>query len=118
MLSPTTTAVSIGAFAFAFGSIVQPKALADLAIAAGVPTMFDYRLYVEAGGLASYRFDWDNQAERSAAQIDKVFRGEKAAQIPFEFPTRSDFAINTTTAKALGLILPSALLLRADALLT
>ena len=52
--------------------------------------------------------------QRFAAQIDKVFRGEDPAQIPFEFPTRSDFFFNAKTAKALGLASPPALRLRAD----
>ena len=77
--------------------------------------MFEQREYVELGGLASYRFYWDNQAQRSAEQIDKVFRGEKPAQIPFELPTRSEFVVNRKTAKALGLVLSPALMLRADA---
>jgi putative ABC transport system substrate-binding protein len=53
--------------------------------------------------------------QRSAAQLDKIFRGEKPAQIPFEFPTRSEFVLNVATAKALGLTVPNALRLRADA---
>ena len=105
----------VGAFVTALGTMIEPKAIAELAIAAGVSTMFDYRLYVDAGGLASYRFDWDNQVQRSAAQLDKVFRGEKPAQIPFEFLTRSEFVLNVATAKALGLTVPNALRLRADA---
>lgn len=77
-------------------------------------TMFEAREYVEVGGLASYRLYWDNQAQRTAVQIDKVFRGENPAQIPFEMPTRSEFVVNRHTAKLLGLTLPQALLLRAD----
>ena len=104
--------------AFVFGlPAVEPKVVADLALAAGMPTMFEQRGYVELGGLASYRFYWDNQAQRSAEQIDKVFRGEKPAQIPFELPTRSEFVVNRKTAKALGLVLSPALVLRADAVI-
>ena len=82
---------------------------------AQVPTMFEFRFYVDAGGLASYRLGWDNQTQRAAAQIDKVFQGEKPAQIPFELPTRSEFVLNRSTARSLGLILPRSLLLSADA---
>ena len=102
--------------AFVFGlPAVEPKVVVDLALAAGIPTMFEQREYVELGGLASYRFYWDNQAQRTAEQIDKVFRGAKPAQIPFELPTRSEFVVNRKTAKALGLVLSPALILRADA---
>jgi putative ABC transport system substrate-binding protein len=104
------------AFVSGLDTKIEPKAVADLAIARGVPTMFEYRFYVDAGGLASYRFDWDNQVQRSAAQLDKVFRGDKPAQIPFEFPTRSEFVLNLATARSLGLTIPPPLRLRADAL--
>ena len=105
------------AAAFVFGfSQIEPKSLADAALASAMPTMFAHRGYVEAGGLASYRFDWDNQTQRAAAQIDKVFRGEKPAQIPFELPTRSELALNRSTARALKLTIPQSLLLQADVL--
>jgi putative ABC transport system substrate-binding protein len=114
-LETTRPRGEVGAFLSFAGTFFAPKAMAELAIAAGLPTMFDERGYVDAGGLASYRFDWDNQSQRSAAQLDKIFRGDKPAQIPFELPTRSEFVLNLTTAKALGLTIPNALLQRADA---
>ena len=100
---------------FGLGVDVDPTGVAGIALAAGVPTMFEYRRYVDAGGLASYRFDWHNQTRRTAAQVDKVFRGQDPAQIPFEMPTRSELVLNRTTARALGLSMPQSLLLRADA---
>jgi putative ABC transport system substrate-binding protein len=103
------------AFVFAF-SRIEPKSLADVALASGMPTMFEHRTYVEAGGLASYRFYWDNQTRRAAAQIDKVFRGERPAQIPFELPTLAELVLNRSTARALGLKLPQPLLLQANAI--
>ena len=102
------------AFVFGFGKDIDPAVFARIALQAGVPTMFDQRFYVDVGGLMSYRLDWDNQTQRTAAQIDKVFRGEKPAQIPFELPTRSEFVLNARTAKALGLTIPHALRVRAD----
>ena len=102
------------AFVFGFGKDVDPKVFARIALKAGVPTMFDQRFYVDAGGLMCYRLDWDNQTQRTAAQIDKVFRGEKPAQIPFELPRRSELVINAGTAKALGLTIPNTLRVRAD----
>jgi putative ABC transport system substrate-binding protein len=93
---------------------VAPDVVAATALTARMPTMFEFRGYVEAGGLASFGFNWDNQNRRAAAQIDKVFRGEKPAQIPFELPTRAELVLNRKTAGRLGLQIPQALLLRAD----
>jgi putative tryptophan/tyrosine transport system substrate-binding protein len=52
--------------------------------------------------------------QRIASMIDKVFRGMKPAEIPWELPNRSHLAINLATAKLLGLTVPPDLLLRAD----
>ena len=82
---------------------------------ARMPTMFQDRGYVDAGGLASYRLNWTNQTQRTAAQIDKVFRGEKPGQIPFELPTMSEFVLNRKTARLLAIDLPQSVLVRADA---
>jgi putative tryptophan/tyrosine transport system substrate-binding protein len=87
------------------------------ALDARMPTMFEYREYVDAGGLASFRYNWENQTRRTAAQIDKLLRGEKPGQIPFEFPTRQEFVLNMKTARALGLAVPQSLALRADVLI-
>ncbi len=69
---------------------VEPKVVADTALEAEMPTMFESSGYVEVGGLASYRLNWENRNRRAAAQIDKIFVGEQPAQIPFELPTRAD----------------------------
>ncbi len=101
------------AFAFSFGRA------ADLALAAQrerVPTVFDQRAFVEAGGLASYQLLWDDQTARIAAQLDKVLRGTPPAQVPFELPTRSELALNAAAARELGLTLTPALRARADAI--
>jgi len=82
-----------------------------------MPTMFQDRTYVDAGGLASYRLNWTNQTQRTAAQIDQIFRGERAGRIPFELPTVSEFVLNRKTAYVLGIELPNSVLLRADAVI-
>lgn len=105
----------VGASISGLGKDVDPAGVARVALAAGVPTMFEYRFYVDAGGLASYRLNWDQQTRRAAAQLDKVFRGEDPARIPFELPTRSEFVLNRTTARSLGLTLNRSLLAQADA---
>jgi putative ABC transport system substrate-binding protein len=85
-----------------------------LAAAARLPTVYGLREYVEAGGLMSYGANFPNQFRRGADLIDKILRGAKPADIPVERPTKFDFVINLTTAKALGLTIPESLLLRAD----
>lgn len=102
------------AFVFAFGSLIPPRNLASALLQAGVAAVFDQRGYVDAGGLMSYRLDWDDQTQRIAAQLDKVLRGVPPAQLPFELPTRSALVLNAGTAKALGLKIPIALRMRAD----
>jgi putative ABC transport system substrate-binding protein len=85
-----------------------------LAAAARLPTIYGQRDYVETGGLMSYGTNVLSQYRRSAEIIDKILRGTKPADIPVEQPTRFDLTFNLTTAKAIGLTIPEALLLRAD----
>jgi putative ABC transport system substrate-binding protein len=93
------------------------EAIAAAALAAHMPTMFEYRDYVDGGGLASFRLNWENQTARAGAQLDKLLRGEKASKIPFELPTRQEFVLNLKTARALGIGVPRSVLLRADAVI-
>ena len=85
-----------------------------LAVGARLPTMHGTRDMVEAGGLMSYGPNFPNQFRRAADYVDKILRGAKPADIPVEQPTKFDLVINLTTAKALGLDVPPALLARAD----
>jgi putative ABC transport system substrate-binding protein len=85
-----------------------------LALGARLPTMHLLREYVEASGLMSYGPNWSDQWRRAADYVDKILRGAKPADLPVEQPTKFDLIINLTTAKALGLMIPEAFLLRAD----
>jgi ABC-type uncharacterized transport system substrate-binding protein len=85
-----------------------------LALAARLPTMHGSREYVEAGGLMSYGPNRPDLWRRSADIVDKILRGAKPADLPVEQPTKFDLVINLTTAKALGLDIPAAVLARAD----
>jgi putative ABC transport system substrate-binding protein len=85
-----------------------------LAVAARLPTMHGVREYVEAGGLMSYGPNWQDMWRRAAGLVDKILRGAKPGEIPVEQPTKFDFVINLTTAKALDLTVPESFLLRAD----
>jgi putative tryptophan/tyrosine transport system substrate-binding protein len=85
-----------------------------LAVGARLPTMHGLREYVEAGGLMSYGPNLPDQFRRVADIVDKLLRGAKPGDIPVEQPTRFDLVINLTTANALGLEIPAALLARAN----
>ena len=85
-----------------------------LAIAEKLPTMYAFREYVRAGGLMSYGPNFPDLFRRAAEFVDKILRGAKPADLPVEQPVKFDLIINTTTAKALGLTIPAALLTRAN----
>ena len=84
------------------------------ALAARLPTMFSQREFVEAAGLMSYGTNFPDLNRRAADFVDKILRGAKPADLPVEQPTKFEFVINLTTAKALGLEIPPTLLARAD----
>jgi len=90
------------------------KRVFDFAAAHRLPAMYEYDLYVRDGGLMSYGPDLEESIARVAALIDRILKGAKPTDLPFEQPTLFRLAINLKTAKALGLTVPQALLARAD----
>ena len=86
----------------------------SLALSARLPTMYGIAQFVQAGGLMSYGANTPDLFRRAADYVDKILRGAKPADLPVEQPTKFDLVINLTTAKALGLKLTEAFLLRAD----
>jgi putative tryptophan/tyrosine transport system substrate-binding protein len=92
----------------------QRRRIVELALAARLPSMFQQREFVEAGGLMSYGQGFREFFRRAAFYIDKIYRGAKPADLPVEQPTKFDFVINLKTAKALGLTVPPTLLTLAD----
>jgi len=85
-----------------------------LALGARLPTTFDNRSMIQAGGLMSYGPDFSDQLRRSADLVGKILRGTKPGDIPVEQPTKFELVINLKTAKALGLTIPETLLATAD----
>jgi putative ABC transport system substrate-binding protein len=84
-----------------------------LALHARIPTIHSLREFVEVGGLMSYGPNMLDLFRRAGELVDKLLRGAKPGDIPVEQPTKFDFVINLTTAKALGLDVPPTLLARA-----
>ena len=88
-----------------------------LALGARLPTINSLREYVEPGGFMSYGANSTDQFRRAGETVDKILKGTKPADIPVEQPTAFELVINLTTAKALGLKIPDAFLLRVDAVI-
>ena len=88
--------------------------IAEIAIQHRMPTMFIFKTYVEAGGLMSYGVDPVAMYQRAASYVAKILRGAQPADLPVEQASNFLFALNLKTAKALGITLPTSILLRAD----
>jgi putative ABC transport system substrate-binding protein len=118
-------------FDAAFGMMVQDKVdmllvlssplftphaayIAELATRSRLPSMFIFRQYVEAGGLMSYGVDGILPYIRAASYVAKILRGAQPSELPVEQIDRFEFALNLKTAKAIGVTLPTSILLRAD----
>jgi putative ABC transport system substrate-binding protein len=92
----------------------ERRRLAELAMGSRLPVMYDVREYVVAGGLAAYGPVYLELFRRAANYVDRILKGQKAAELPVEQPSKFELVINLKTAKALGLTIPPSLLLRAD----
>jgi putative ABC transport system substrate-binding protein len=90
------------------------RLVVDLLARSRLSAIFPSRDYVEAGGLMSYGPNTVEIQRQMARVVDRLLRGAKVADLPIEQPTKFELVINFKTAKALGLTIPQALLLRAD----
>jgi putative tryptophan/tyrosine transport system substrate-binding protein len=92
---------------------LRPQVLALLA-RHHVPAIFTFSVFTAAGGLVSYGPDILVMFRQSASYVDRILRGEKPGDLPFQQPTIYRLVINVRTAKALGLTVPDTLLVAAD----
>jgi putative ABC transport system substrate-binding protein len=93
---------------------VHRKAIVALAALHRLPGIYYTRYFADQGGLISYGPDFVDQFRRAASYVDRILKGEKAADLPVQAPTKYELVINQKTAKALGLDVPATLLARAD----
>jgi putative ABC transport system substrate-binding protein len=94
--------------------IEHRRRIAELALSARLPTAFQRREIVDAGGLFSYAPDLNNEFRQAAFYVDRILKGEKPAELPVMQPTKIELVINLKTAKALGLTVPLIMQMTAD----
>jgi ABC-type uncharacterized transport system substrate-binding protein len=95
-------------------TVLNRKSVFDYAAAKRLPAIYESEPYVRAGGLMSYGGDRKELFQRAAALVDRIFKGARPGDLPFEQPTRYKFMINLGVAKAIGLAVPPQLLALAD----
>jgi putative ABC transport system substrate-binding protein len=88
--------------------------VAALAATYRLPAMYNWKMYVEAGGLMSYGPSLSDSHRRAATYVDKILKGAKPADLPVEQPTQYELVINLKTAQALDLTMPPSILLQAN----
>ena len=91
----------------------RPQVIADLGLRHRLPTLMDYKEFVDAGCLLSVGADLADLYRRSAHQVDKILKGTKPADLPMQQPTKLDLVINLKTAQTLGLTIPQHVLVQA-----
>jgi putative tryptophan/tyrosine transport system substrate-binding protein len=93
---------------------LHSKRIVELALNHNLPGMYPTRQFVEEGGLMAYGPLIADLYRRAAHYVDKILKGAKAADLPFEQPTKFEFIVNLKTAKQIGLTIPPHVLARAD----
>jgi putative tryptophan/tyrosine transport system substrate-binding protein len=95
-------------------SFTHRQRIGALAITARLPSVHAWREQVDAGGLASYGTDMNENFRRAADCVARILKGDKPGDLPVELQTKFELVINVGTAKALGIEVPPTLLARAD----
>lgn len=92
----------------------ERKRIVELATKSRIPAIYEFKEFVEAGGLMSYGTNIIAVYRRAAVYVDKILKGAKPGELPVEQPINFEFFINLKTAKALGVTIPPNVLVRAD----
>jgi ABC-type uncharacterized transport system substrate-binding protein len=95
-------------------AIIHRDLIVGLAARYRLPAVYFQKVFVTPGGLVSYGADFADQYRRAAGYVDRILKGEKAADLPVQAPTKYELVINLKTAKAFDLTVPTALLASAD----
>jgi putative tryptophan/tyrosine transport system substrate-binding protein len=95
-------------------ALLHRELITTLAARHRLPAAYPFRYFTASGGLISYGPDPIEQYRVAAGYVDRIFKGEKPADLPVQHPTKYELVINLKTAKALGLTVPETLLARAD----
>ncbi len=111
MIEQRCDAVYVTSTAF---SVSHREKLAQLALSYGLPSLYGFREFAEAGGLMSYGANLLDAYRRGATFVDKILKGSQPSDLPVEQPTHFELVINARTAKAVGLEVPPTLLALAD----
>jgi putative ABC transport system substrate-binding protein len=90
------------------------KLIVELAMQARLPAIYPYQMFAASGGLMAYGASQLAISRQTAGYVDRILKGAKPAELPFQQPTTFDLVINLKTAKTLGLTIPPSLLARAD----
>jgi len=90
----------------------ERKTIAGLALKGRLPSMFGAAEFVDAGGLVSYGPSYPELYRRAAIYVDKILRGASPGALPIEEPTAVELVVNASTAKALAITIPPAMLAR------
>ena len=93
---------------------VHRQRLIELAARYRMPASYEFKNYVEDGGLLSYGPSVNDMWRDAARYVDRILKGAKAGDLPIERPAKFELVINLKAAKALGLTIPQSILLRAD----
>jgi putative ABC transport system substrate-binding protein len=88
--------------------------LGELCLQHRLPSVWGGAGYLDAGGLFSYQGDWPAMFRRAAALVDKILKGAKPGDIPFEQGTKLELVVSLKAAKALGVTIPQRVLVAAD----